>query len=163
MYSCEEIKKEDLTSENFHWTDYFKSDTARRLGIDNYPQPRDEFLILNNLKNTAKMGQEIRNILNCPVYYNSAYRCRLLNEALPGASPTSDHMEGLALDLTSPDFGTPEDIMKKLYLEGFLVDQCLAEGTWLHVSQRINGTNRMMYGYYLFNPETKKREFKALN
>lgn len=161
MNQCFAIKKEDLTSKNFHWTDYFKSNTAEKLGIDNYPSDMDEFLILSNLKRTAKLGQKIRDILNCPVYYNSAYRCLLLNQALPKASPKSDHMKGLALDLRSPDFGTPEDIMLKLHEEGLVVDQCLCEGSWLHVSERAKN-NRMMYGYYLYNPETKKREFKAI-
>jgi hypothetical protein len=163
MNGCKVITKEDLTRENFHWTEWFKSDTAKKLGIDNYPDPIDEFLILDNLMSTADMGQEIRDILGCVVSVSSAFRCKILNDAV-GSSDRSQHLQGLAIDLKSNSFGTPKEIMIKLHSVGFLVDQCLCEGSWLHVSRLNNqeSKNRMMYGYYLPNPKTGKREFKAI-
>jgi hypothetical protein len=156
------IIREDLTRGNFHWIDFFRSDTAAKLDIDNYPDPVDEQQILTNLMSTADLAQEIRELLNCPVLLNSAYRCLLLNNVLPGASKTSQHMEGLAIDIISPRFGTPEEIMLKLHSEGVVVDQCFCEGSWLHVSRKVEGENRMMYGYFMRNSETGKRIFKAI-
>ena len=111
---------------------------------------------------TADLLQECRDILGCAIFINSGYRCLLLNNALPGASKTSDHMKGLASDIISPSFGSPEDIMKKLHSAGVEVDQCFCEGSWLHISKRKLGKNRMMYGYYLYDDKLKKRVFKPI-
>ena len=163
MNSCKAITKEDLTRKNFHWTEWFKSNTAKKLGLNNYPEPHKEFLILDNLMSTADMGQELREILDCPVDVSNAFRCKVLNDAV-GSYDGSQHLWGLAIDLRASKFGTPEEIMIKLHSIGFLVDQCLCEGSWLHISRLNNqeSKNRMMYGYYLPDPVTGKRKFKAI-
>jgi hypothetical protein len=91
-----------------------------------------------------------------------------LNKIIKG-SETSDHMQGLALDIICPAFGSPEDIMKFLnnfrYPDGsrFIVDQCFVEDGWLHISRRMNkSSNRMMFGWYLFDKSIGKRVFKTV-
>jgi len=157
------ISKEDLSRKNFHWSEWFKSETAKELGVVNTVPPFDKSFILNNLMSTADMGQEIRDVLGCPVNVNSAYRCKALNDAV-GSSDNSQHLKGLAIDLKADRFGNPEKIMRKLHSLNFTVDQCLCEGSWLHIS-RLNGKkseNRMVYAFYLLNPTTGERELKRL-
>lgn len=80
---------------NFTLWEFIKSDTAIRLGIDNFP--RDDY-IWENLKNlTVNCLQSIRNQFG-PIIINSGYRCPLLNIAI-GGSKTSNHMSGIAADI----------------------------------------------------------------
>lgn len=178
------LTKEQLTRKNFHWTEFFNSDTAYRINHDkdpsndfvNYPSPGLEQGILPCLMSTADMCQEFYDLLyeylleNCGpkavekffVKIESAYRCYILNK-LVGGQPDSQHLQGLAVDLICPAFGNPEKIMKFLFSKGFLVDQCLMEGTWLHISRKlVKSQNRMEYAYYLPDPKTGKRVKKLL-
>lgn len=147
-----------LRRTNFAPEEFFVSDTAERLGIVNYPPKDQEETILEALMTNADMMQEIRDILGFPIKINSAYRCPELNKAV-GSKTTSDHPKGFATDFECPEFGTPEEIVKKLHEEGVIVDQCFNEGSWVHASRRF-AKNRMMYGNYLL--KNGKRAFKAL-
>ena len=149
-----------LKRKNFAPNEFFVSDTARRLGVDNYPSPNEEQEILLNLSSTADMMQEIRTILGKSVTINSAYRCKIVNDAV-GSSDRSQHKQGLACDFTCSGFGTPEEIVEFLHGKGFVADQAFNEGSWVHISRKIKGNNRMMYGYYLPD-ENGKRSFKAI-
>lgn len=160
MVNSIQLKKEDLRRKNFSPHEFFVSDTARKLGINNYPE--DEAAILPCLMSTANMMQEIRDLLKKPIKINSAYRCPILNKAV-GSSDKSQHLQGLACDFVSPDFGTPEEIIKFLHANNFIADQCFCEGSWVHISRLPQKTakNRMMFGYYLPNKDGK-RIFKSL-
>ena len=178
------LTRENLNRKNFHWSEFFASDTAYRINNDqiesndfvNYPLISQEQSILPCLMNTADMCQEFYDLLykflleNCGpksvekffVKIESGYRCKILND-LVGSHNGSQHLQGLAVDLKCPAFGSPEKIMKFLHSRGFLVDQCLMEGTWLHISRKlVKSQNRMEYAYYLPNPKTGKREKKLL-
>ena len=149
-----------LKRKNFTPSEFFVSDTARRLGVDNYPTLSNETEVLLNLSSTADMMQEIRTILGKSITINSAYRCKIVNDAV-GSSDRSQHKQGLACDFTCSGFGTPEEIVKLLHEKGFVADQAFNEGSWVHISRKIEGKNRMMYGYYLPD-ENGKRSFKAI-
>lgn len=156
------LSKENLKRKNFSADEFFKSEKAVENNIINYPTQGQEQAILVCLMSTADMMQEIRDLLNCPIDIGSAYRNSEVNKLVKG-SENSQHMQGLACDFTSEKFGTPEEIMKFLYSKKILVDQCFCEGTWLHISRKlVKDQNRMMYGYYLLNKKTGKREFKKL-
>ena len=164
------MTKDNLKRKNFAPDDFFSSDTAYRINHDanlnndfvNYPSKSLEQSILPCLMNTADMMQEIRDLLKCPVKINSAYRCKVLND-LVGSYDLSQHMQGLAVDFTAAKFGSPESIVKFLHSCNFLADQCLVEGSWVHISRTMVKTqNRMMYGFYLLNAKTNKREFVKL-
>ena len=106
------------------------SDTAVRLGINNNAE---DIIILANLHDLAAGLEQIRAALNAPLYINSGYRCLLLNGAVKG-SITSAHMQGWAADFTCRLFGAPEEIVKEIVKAGIKFDQCIQEGTWVHVS-----------------------------
>lgn len=149
-----------LKRKNFAPREFFVSDTARRLGVENYPTKNVEE-VLNNLESTADMMQEIRDLLGHPIVINSAYRCKTVNDAV-GSSDRSQHLQGLACDFTCKGFGSPQEIVSHLSDEGFKVDQCFNEGSWVHISRIREIKNRMMYGHYLPN-KSGKRVFKPLS
>ena len=105
------------------------SETALRKGIDNTPPPD----ILENMKITAKNMDEVRKLLTFPIHVNSCYRGEKLNKAI-GGSKTSAHMFGWAVDFVCPSFGTPKQIVDRIIGSNIKFDQCIFEGTWVHLS-----------------------------
>ena len=79
-----------------------------------------------------------------------AYRCPQVNK-LVGGSDSSAHVEGYAMDFTAPLFGTPTEIVKKLFEEfkrrGIKWDQMILEypdsktGGWVHLAWK-NGQGK---------------------
>ena len=84
-----------------HDTTYFKvdeflrSETAEKLDIDNTPTDHE---IIENIQYTMEYLNKVREEFGEPIYVNSGYRCKALNEAV-GGSKNSYHMTGLAVDL----------------------------------------------------------------
>lgn len=79
-----------------------RSDTAAKLGIDNRCTPEQE----ERLKElTDNVLDPLREAYGKPIRVNSGYRCQKLNKAVKG-SPTSDHMKGMAADITG---GSPRE------------------------------------------------------
>lgn len=154
------LNKESLSRPNFSYKEFFVSDTAKKMGISNYPPKSLEQSILPALMSNADRMQDIRLLINKPIKINSAYRCPELNNAV-GSTNRSQHLQGLACDFICPEFGTPEEIVKYLHSINFPADQCFNEGSWVHYSCKMNHDgNRMMYGYYLL--EDGSRKFKPL-
>ena len=119
-----------------------RSDTARRLGIDNTP-PADAVRALHEL--VDHVLDPLRKAWGGPIRVNSGYRCPELNMAV-GGSPNSQHQRGEAADIT---VGSPTRnrrllaLIKRLNLP---VDQCIDEKgcRWIHVSHRA-GHNRRLF------------------
>lgn len=84
-------------SENVTLKEVIKSQTATKLGIDNTPTPEH----LENLKKVLNnVFEPLRKGLgNNPIFISCGYRGKKLNDATPGASITSYHCSGKALDL----------------------------------------------------------------
>ena len=123
-------------SHNFTLDDATFSSTAQRLGIDNTPGP----VVLENIRTTAAAMENIRHILfSQPIRIDSWYRCGVLNGAV-GGSKTSAHMDGYAVDFVCPAFGPPLQVVKTIESSGILFDQCIQEGSWVHIS--FNPKNR---------------------
>lgn len=152
------LTKKDLKRKNFKAQEFFKSETAKELGVVNYPDKEQEQEILKNLMSTADMMQEIRDLLGHPIVVNSAFRCKEVNDAV-GSHDNSQHRIGLACDFVCPEFGSPEEIINFLSSNDFVVDQAFNEGSWVHISRRLPDTkpNRMMFGYYLADSSGKRR------
>lgn len=105
------------------------SSTAERLLIDNTP-PLD---VVSRLTIAAYGMEQVRSILGKPIHIDSGYRCPALNKAVGGAKDSA-HLDGYAVDFKCPDFGTPLEIVTTLIASGIKFDQCIQEGTWVHIS-----------------------------
>jgi len=114
---------------HFSMSELTASDMAVRLGIDNTPSAE----IVANLEVLAMGLEDIRDILGHPMRISSGYRCPKLNTAVKG-SRTSAHMDGFAADFTCPAFGTPLEVVKSIERSPIMFDQCIQEGTWVHIS-----------------------------
>jgi zinc D-Ala-D-Ala carboxypeptidase len=136
-------------SENLNLSEVTKSDTAKRLGIDNNPTPEH----LANLKLLAEnIFEPIRKHFGKPIFLSSGYRSKALNSAVPGSSSTSQHCSGEALDLDQD--GKSTGVTNKMvfdYIKNNLnFDQLIWEfGTdsnpdWVHVSWESTGKQRKM-------------------
>jgi hypothetical protein len=88
------INLNEKITENFTYREFIYSDTAIRLGIDNYPK---DSIIWKNIKNLAVEIQKIRNKFG-QIRILSGYRCPELNKAVNG-SATSLHCFGFSADL----------------------------------------------------------------
>lgn len=118
-----------MLSLHFSLEELTRSSTAVRLGIDN--TPTDE--IIEHLKVAADGMEQVRAILGSQIHVDSGYRCEALNAAVKGAK-TSAHMEGYAVDFVCPGFGTPLEIVHLIEKSTIAFDQCIQEGTWVHIS-----------------------------
>lgn len=136
-------------SEHLSLNEVTTSGTAKRLGIDNTPPPEH----LNNLKLVAEnVFEPIRKHFGKPIKVSSGYRSKTLNSATPGASTTSQHSTGEALDLDQD--GMTTGVTNKMvfdYIKNNLnFDQLIYEfGTdsnpdWVHVSWESTGKQRKM-------------------
>jgi zinc D-Ala-D-Ala carboxypeptidase len=124
-----------------------RSNTAKRLDINNDPTPEH----LANLKLLAeKVFEPIRLHFKKPIFVSSGYRSKALNDATPGASRTSQHSTGEALDLDQDSMNTK--ITNKMVFDfikdNLEFDQLIWEfGTdanpdWVHVSYESTGKQR---------------------
>lgn len=118
-------------SSHFTLAELTNSQEAVRKGLDNSPTPE----ILENLRQTAAGLERVREILDEPMFISSGYRSPKVNAAV-GGSRTSQHMNGEAVDFTSPNYGTPLQICQAIVSNADFIDfdQLIYEGTWVHIS-----------------------------
>jgi zinc D-Ala-D-Ala carboxypeptidase len=121
-------------SEHFTLAELTVSEWASRNNVDNQPT----LDIIESLKKLALRLEEVRTVLGKPIHINSGYRSPKVNKAI-GGKPTSSHQYGLAADLISPEFGTPEQICQEIMESGIKFDQLILEyptpegGGWVHL------------------------------
>ena len=122
-------------STNFRLSEFTRSDTAKRLGIENECSSVEQVLNLAYLCHMVL--QPLRDRFG-PIRITSGYRCPELNGAVGGAS-NSQHMRGEAADIYLPS------VEKGLEYLAFLktlpaVDELIWERKgnthWIHVSAR---------------------------
>lgn len=131
-------------TEHFTLEEFTFSQTAVRNGIDNTPSKE----IIENLKITANGMEQVRSILGAAINISSGYRCFNLNRIISKSS-NSAHLDGYAADFICPAFGAPEQIVKKLKESGIKVDQCIMEGTWVHISFAPKMRNQFMRAKFI--------------
>lgn len=125
----------------FSITELCKSNTADQLGIDNTPTQD----VIDNLQTLIEAVLDpLREWYNKPIYINSAYRCKALNEAVKG-SKTSDHARGCAADISV--YSKKEN--KKLFnyiKDNLEFDQLICEKnySWVHVGYRKNNNRKQV-------------------
>lgn len=125
-------------SRSFHLSEFVKSDTALRLGLDNTPGPR-EIEALRLL--CVHVLQPVRDYFARPVIMSSGYRGPALNRAVRG-SPTSQHCKGEAGDFEIPGLSNYE--VARWMERNLNYDQLILEfytrgqpnSGWIHASYR---------------------------
>ena len=131
-------------TKNFSLEEMYRSDTARRCGIDNKPQTEE---VVENLRALClKVLQPLRDHLGKPVVVSSGYRCKDLNKKVGGVE-NSQHLKGEAADIKVRDREELIDVMRYIMDETDF-DQLIREKSgsteWVHVSHKRNGNNRRM-------------------
>ena len=134
-----EVRLGDGRMACFTVSDLCKSDTARARHIDNKPDTETQYqclmdIIVNILQPVCdKYGKDRMKL-------NSGFRCRALNDVIPGSSKTSQHSKGQAIDFELLDENDPNKTINAA-LFAFIVnyldfDQIIWEkgGAWVHVS-----------------------------
>ena len=126
---------------NFSLAELTVSQNAARAGLSNVPSGVD----LINLQYTAIKLEEVRSLLGYPVLVSSGYRSLKVN-ALAGSKDTSQHVQGKAVDFTSPRLGTPRDIVEKIKASSIEFDQLILEyDNWVHISfTKLNSRKQVL-------------------
>lgn len=134
-------------SEHLDLSEVIRSETAKRRGISNMPTPEH----LENFKKLAEnVFEKVRNHFRCPIRISSGYRSKELNAVTPGASATSQHSTGEAIDIDMD--GSSDGVTNKMVFnyikDNIEFDQLIWEfGTsenpdWVHVSYESSGKQR---------------------
>ena len=128
----------------FTFEELVKSDTAKRLGIDNTPTDENVIENIHKLISVMDIIREEwtiyckeRGLQHPQIIVNSGYRCKALNEAVKGSS-TSSHMYGTAIDFRAKNWdnkalwGIVIDTLKKYEIP---FNQLIDENRllWIHL------------------------------
>ena len=133
-------------SKNFDWCEFSKSDMAKAHHINNEIIDWD---VRDNIKALVdNVLQPLRDAWGGPIFINSGYRCKELNE-LVGGVETSQHCKGMAADCGVSDPYALAKLAKKM---GLVMDQMILYPNFLHLSYRADGENR---GQILYNKKWK--------
>jgi hypothetical protein len=116
-------------SEHFRLSEFLRSETAARLGIDNTPSEE----IVEALRRNAANMEGVRIVLGVPIHISSGYRCLALNRALK-SKDTSAHVDGRATDFDAPAFGSPLAVCRQIEDSPIHFDQLIYEHTWAHIA-----------------------------
>lgn len=123
-------------SKCFAWEEFTKSDTAKRLHINNAIttwEVRDNIIAL-----VEDVLQPLRDAWGGPLFINSGYRCLELNKAVGGV-PTSQHVLGCAADVGCSD---PLALAKLAQRMNLPFDQMIIYPSFVHFSYKKDGENR---------------------
>ena len=131
-------------SANITYAEAIHSETAKRKGIDNTPNPTQ----LENMKVTAeKVFEPLRAWVNGPIKVNSFYRSPKLNEKI-GGSKKSQHCKGCAIDIDDVYGHKTNAEMYNWIKENLSFDQMIWEfgsdenPDWVHISYVSEDANR---------------------
>ena len=132
-------------SKNLTLSEVVRSESAKRRGINNNPTAEH----LENLKLLAeKVFQPIRNHFKGPIHISSGYRSKALNDSIKGASKTSQHSLGEAIDIDMDGTDITNASVFNYIKDNLNFDQLIWEfGTdenpsWVHVSHKSIGKQR---------------------
>jgi hypothetical protein len=98
--------------------------------LDNTPNDAE----LANLTRLAEFLEQVKTLLgNKPIMVNSAFRSKLVNDAV-GSKDTSQHRVGCAADIRVPGM-TPDEVVKAVIASDLGYDQIIREfNAWTHLS-----------------------------
>lgn len=125
-----------------------RSANAKRLGIDNMPDPEQ----LLNMEFVAKKIFDVCRERYCKgaLHASSFFRSQELNDATPGSSKTSQHMTGEAIDMDCDTYGNGTNrglfdfIRDNLDFDQLIMEYPDKDGkpSWIHCSARRLGKHR---------------------
>ena len=131
-------------SDHITYAEAIHSNTAKRRGIDNTPNPTQ----VETMKVTAeKIFEPLRKFVGGPIKVNSFFRSPELNNAI-GGSKTSQHCKGQAIDIDDVFGYRTNAEMYNWIKENLNFDQMIWEfGTdmnpnWVHISYVSDEDNR---------------------
>ena len=123
-------------SRHFHLSEFLRSQTAARHGIDMTPTDT----VIDELRRLCVDLLEPIRVEFGPVQITSGYRPYALNRRI-GGSPRSAHMAGRAADFVV-DVGTVDDVCAWVVQSQLPYDQVIDEfGQWLHIATAAPGTH----------------------
>jgi hypothetical protein len=130
-------------SKHFKLSEFTKSQTAARMGIDNTP-PEEVIPKLTFL--CSQILEPLREKIDKPIIVTSGYRSVKLCEAI-GSNANSQHCKGEAVDIEALGMSTLN--LAEMIINHFDFDQCIMEcytpgdmnSGWVHVSL-TSGENR---------------------
>ena len=136
-------------SKNLTLSEMLASDTAKRKGIENYPENTAH---IDNMRLLAEnIFQPIREAFCVPIFVSSGYRSIQLNIAIGGSSSTSQHMKGEAMDLDADRYGKITNSQIFNFIKDELdFDQLIWEygdnenPDWVHVSYKSEGNRKQI-------------------
>lgn len=121
-------------TQHFSLEEMTVSQLASRNGWDNNPDAN----AINNLTRVAQLLEQVRKVINKPIIINSAYRSKIVNDAV-GSKDSSQHRLGCAADFRVSGM-TPNEVVKAIKESDIQFDQLIREfatengGGWTHIS-----------------------------
>lgn len=117
-----------------------ESQQGKKLGVKNIP---DENSISNLKTLVERVLDPAREKYGKPIFVNSGYRSKELNDAVKG-SKNSQHLKGEAADIDTGSFGENKILFE--ILKEFQFDQLIDEKnlSWIHVSYSKNNRNQIL-------------------
>jgi len=128
-------------SKHLELAEVIRSESAKRHGLSNMPTEQH----IKNFKLLAeKVFEPIREHFKRPILISSGYRSQALNALTKGASLTSQHCKGEAIDI---DMDGTEITNKQIFdfiKDNLSYDQLINEFnySWVHVSYSSTGKQR---------------------
>lgn len=126
-------------TEHFTLAELTNSDTGTRAGIDNTPNVEQ----ITNLQRLCRDTLEhVRTLSgNKTIRSSSGFRCPKLNKLI-GGSPTSDHMNGNAVDFRIDGMSVTETV-EMIMKSDIPFDQLIHEfDRWTHISNKGSDNRR---------------------
>lgn len=125
-------------SPHFHLSEFTRSQTATRRGLDNTPS----LLVIENLRTLCnEVLEPVRVDFERPVIVSSGYRSPAVNRAV-GGSESSQHCHGQAADIEIPGVSNVDLanwIWRNLYYDQLILEfytSGVPDSGWVHVSWR---------------------------
>jgi hypothetical protein len=116
-------------TEHFSLEEMTVSQLASRNGWDNNPDAK----VINNLTRLANLLEQVRKVINKPIIVNSAYRSKIVNDAV-GSKDSSQHRLGAAADIRVSGMSVMA-LCEAIKNSDIQFDQCIAEyNSWVHLS-----------------------------
>jgi hypothetical protein len=133
-------------SKNVSYLEATRSSTAERLKMKNEPNDKE----LAAMKFISEnIFEKVRSHFNKPIKVTSFFRSPAINKKIPGASITSQHVKGEAMDIDADVLGGLSNSDVFNYIKDNLnFDQMIWEHgsaknpDWVHVSIKECGVNR---------------------